>query len=325
MIVTQTPFRICLGGGGTDLPAYYIKHGGFIFATGITKYMYIAVSEPFDDLIRLKYSKYETVDDIEKIEHTIAREALRLLNIKGGIDVVSLADLPAGIGLGSSSCYAVGLLGALHSFKWERRTQKELAEEACKLEIDILKEPVGKQDQYMAAFGGLTVLIIDKDGCVSITNARINSDTSRDLNRNMLLFYTGTTRDAKEVLSDQRQNIINKKALDDMHFIKDIGFKVLEAAESGNITDIGLLFDEHWRHKKKTSSKMTNKHFDEIYEIAKEEGALGGKIPGAGGSGCCLFYVESHHKKFIEKMEKLGLRQIRYKFDLNGTRIIADE
>ncbi|CUS84506.1 GHMP kinases N terminal domain-containing protein [Candidatus Kryptonium thompsonii] len=191
MIITRTPFRITLGGGGTDLPSYYSKYGGFIFAAGINKYMYISVNRPIvDDLVRVKYSKSEIVSHREELQHDIAREAMRMMNIEKGIEIVSMADVPAGTGLGSSSCYAVGLLNALHTMKREFVDLQTLAEEACELEINRLGKPIGKQDQYMAAFGGLTVLDIDKDGTVKVRKARVSDTTIDDLNRNLLMFYT---------------------------------------------------------------------------------------------------------------------------------------
>ena len=327
MIITRTPFRITLGGGGTDLPAYYSKYGGFIFSAGIDKYMFIALnSSAVDDLIRLKYSQSETVDHCNKLKHGIAREALKMMDIKKGIEIASLADVPAGTGLGSSSCYAVGLLNALHAFKKNEITPRQLAEKACKLEIDILKKPVGKQDQYMAAFGGLTVLDISKNGKVKVRKASVSEETIDNLNRNLLSFYTKKTRSAEEILSEQSKNAKeNKKnVIENMHHIKEIGYKILRAAESGNITNIGLLFDKHWQHKKKISTRMSNPCFDKIYKIAKESGALGGKISGAGGGGFFTFYIEKNHANFRQTMKKLGLREMKYLFNSEGSKVLAN-
>ncbi|TRZ83062.1 galactokinase [bacterium] len=327
MIITRTPFRITLGGGGTDLPAYYSKYGGFIFAAGIDKYMFIVLNRSaVDDLVRLKYSQSETVNYCSELKHEIAREALKMMNIENGIEISSLADIPAGTGLGSSSCYAVGLLNALHAFKKSKITPGQLAEKACNLEIDILKKPIGKQDQYMATFSGLTVLDINKDGRVKVRHADISGETINSLNRNMLMFYTNTSRDANIILSEQSNGAKQQKknVIENMHYIKEIGYQILDATESGNITDIGLLFDKHWQHKKKISTKMSNPRFNKIYDIAKENGALGGKISGAGGGGFFVFYIEKKHKKFIDTMEKLGLREMKYSFDFEGTRVLAN-
>jgi len=326
MIITRTPFRITLGGGGTDLPSYYSKYGGFIFAVGINKYMYIILNRPFDELIRVKYSKSETVKNREEVKHDIAREAMKMLDIERAVEIVSIADLPAGTGLGSSSCYAVGILNALHAFKRKYISLYDLAEEACKLEIDILRAPVGKQDQYMATFGGLTILTIGKDGKVKVREAQIINSITEDLNRNLLMFYTNISRSAHRILSKQCKGAREEKknVVENMHYIKEIGYKILEAVESGNLTDVGLLFDKHWQYKKKISSKMSNPRFDEIYEIAKNNGALGGKICGAGGGGFFVFYVENNHEKFIKKMQELNLRPMKYRFDFEGTKVLVN-
>ncbi len=327
MIITRTPFRFTLGGGGTDLPAYYSKYGGFIFSAGINKYMFINVNRPIvDDLVRVKYTKSEIVDHIDKLQHDIAREALKMIGIERAIEIISLADIPAGTGLGSSSCYSVGLLNALHTLKREYIPLQKLAEEACDLEISRLGRPIGKQDQYMAAFGGLTVLDIEKEGTVHVRAAKVEDSTIDDLNRNLLMFYTGTSRNTDTILSEQSKGTKEKKknVVESMNYIKEIGYKILEAVESGNITDVGLLFDQHWQYKKKISAKMSNPCFDKIYEIAKENGALGGKISGAGGGGFFLFYVEENHTKFREAMKKMALREMRYRFDFEGTKVLVN-
>jgi len=327
MIITRTPFRITLGGGGTDLPSYYSKYGGFIFAATINKYMFICVNRPIvDDLVRVKYSKSETVNHRDELQHDIAREAMRMMGIDNALEIVSMANVPAGTGLGSSSCYAVGLLNALHTMKREYVTVKEIAEEACRLEIDILKKPIGKQDQYMAAFGGLTVLDIDKDGTVNVRKANVSEATLDDLNRNLLMFYTNISRNAVDILSEQSKGAKEEKndVIESLHYIKELGYKILDAAESGNITDIGLMFDQHWQYKKRISSKISNPRFDEIYEIARRSGALGGKILGAGGGGFFLFYVEEKQGKFREKMKGLGLKEMRYRFDFEGTKVVVN-
>jgi D-glycero-alpha-D-manno-heptose-7-phosphate kinase len=327
MIITRTPFRLTLGGGGTDLPSYYSKFEGFIFAAGINKYMFISVNRPIlDNLIRVKYSKSEIVAHRDELKHPIAKEAMRMTGIEDSVEIVSIADIPAGTGLGSSSCYAVGLLNALHTMKREYIPLQELAEEACDLEINRLGEPIGKQDQYMAALGGLTVLDIKKDGHVNVRAAKLEDSTLDDLNRNLLMFYTSTTRRANEILSEQSKGIKEGKrnVVERMHYIKEIGYEILEAVENGNITDVGLLFDKHWQHKKMMSAKISNPQFDEIYEIAKRNGALGGKISGAGGGGFFLFYTEKNHSRLRDAMRKLNLIEMRYRFDLEGTKVLVN-
>jgi D-glycero-alpha-D-manno-heptose-7-phosphate kinase len=327
MIITRTPFRITLGGGGTDLPAYYAKYGGFIFAAGINRYMFINLNRPVvDDLIRIKYTKSETVERLDQVQHEIARAAMGMTGIKNALEIVSMADVPAGTGLGSSSCYAVGLLNALHTLNRDYVSLRDLAEEACRLEIDILKKPIGKQDQYMAAFGGLTVLNIDKDGRVDVKKANVSQETADDLNNNLLMFYTNTQRDANHILAELNTGAASdrKNVVESMHYIKEIGHKVLAAVESGNITDVGLLFDKHWEYKKKISAKMSNPRFDEIYAVAKQNGALGGKISGAGGGGFFVFYVEKNHSRFRQTMKTIGLREMRYRFDVEGTKVLVN-
>jgi len=326
MIISRTSFRITLGGGGTDLKSYYSKYGGFILSTAINKYMYLILSEPFDDLIRLKYlGTEEVVKRPEELKHNVAREILKLLSIDEKLDIVSLADLPAGTGLGSSGCYTIGLLNALYEYKDKYISPTELAEVACNIEMDILKYPSGKQDPYMAALGGTTILNIGKTGSV-ITYSISDLDLS-DLNNNMLMFYTSIQRQANEVLYDQSNRISlgDKDTIDSLHNIKDIGIKILEAIVTKNYTDVGLLFNEHWKNKKKTSIKISNSVFDDVYDYGIRNGAIGGKLSGAGSGGFFLFYVEQNHDIFIEKMECIGLKHMRYSFEKSGTRIILSE
>ncbi|HOO77040.1 MAG TPA: galactokinase [bacterium] len=326
MIITRTPFRVTLGGGGTDLPAYYERHGGLIIAAGIAKYMYINVNQPFDRMVRVKYSESETVKTVTEVRHNIAREALKINGFQRGIEVASIADIPAGTGLGSSSCYTVGLLNALHTLKMEYMDLYRLAEEACRLEIDILGYPIGKQDQYMAAFGGITVLEIDRTGQVEVKKLHLDPDLIENLNRNLMMFFTHTFHRANDILAEQSSSAraARPEVLSNMHRIKEIGYLVLAALEEGNLTEIGRLFDEHWRCKRAISPKMSNPRFDEIYESALEAGALGGKISGAGGGGFFVFYVEQDHAKFREKMAARGLRPMRYRFDFEGTKVLAN-
>lgn len=327
MIITRTPFRFTLGGGGTDLPSYYSKYGGFVFAAGINKYMFISINRPVvDDLVRVKYSKSETVSHRDELQHDIAREAMRMMEIENALEIVSMADAPAGTGLGSSGCYGVGLLNALHALKREYVPLQQLAEEACDLEINRLKKPIGKQDQYMAAFGGLTILEIGKGGRVTATKANIPETAIDDLSRNLLMFYTSTSRNANVILDKQNRSAEqgDQRVVELLHRIKEIGYKIREAAEGGNLTDIGLLFDQHWQCKKTLSPEVSNSDFDVIYNIAKEKGALGGKIVGAGGGGFFIFYVEERQARFREEMKKLGLREMRYRFDFEGTKVLVN-
>ncbi len=327
MIITRTPFRITLGGGGTDLPSYYEKHGGFIFSFAINKYMFITVKRPFaDHLIRLKYNISETVEKVSELKHDIARECLTKLNISDSIDVVSMADIPAGSGLGSSSSYTVGLLNALHTMNRDYIPLQELAEEACDIEMYRLNKPMGKQDQYLATFGGFTILDITKDGKVNVKRADINNSTIEGLNRNLLSFYTGVQRKNVGILDRQNKSTEKneKQVVESLHYIKESGYKILEIAENGNITELGKMFDEHWKYKKRLAKGITNPHFDKVYEIAKNNGALGGKITGAGGGGFFLFYCEENHSKLRKAMQDVGLKEMRFDFDHEGTKVLVN-
>ncbi len=289
--------------------------------------MYVDVNRPTsDDLIRIKYSEAETVESINDVRHQVAREVLRFTGIEKNIEVSSVADIPAVTGLGSSSCYAVGLLNALHTLKREHVSLEQLAEEDFKIEAEMLKRPIGKQDPYLAAFGGLTVLDIGKDGKVKVRKANISLEVADELNQNMLIFFTGYTRSADTILTEQSKAVMEEKkeVVDSMHYIKELGYEILEAVEEGDLDEVGRKFHAHWQHKKKISSKMTSPEFDKIYEVALANGALGGKISGAGGGGFFTFYVPQNHRKFREAMRGFGLREMRYHFDFEGSKVIAD-
>jgi D-glycero-alpha-D-manno-heptose-7-phosphate kinase len=328
MFITRTPFRITFGGGGTDLPSFYKKHGGFIFCGAIDKYMFISVNRPIiDDLIRIKYSESETMSSIHEVRHDIARECCKMMGIERAIEIISMADVPAGTGLGSSSCYAVGLLNALHSLKRDYISLKELAEEACSIEIDILKKPIGKQDHYIATFGGLMVLEIDRDGTVEVRSAGLKPDTIERLESNILLFYEGTSRNSNAILADQSKKAEQERGpvVDSMFRIKEIGRRILKVMENGQLNEFGELMHEHWMAKKRISDKMSNFRIDEIYEAARASGALGGKIMGAGGGGFFMFYCENSNKYKLRKvMQENGLRELRYHFDFEGTKVLAN-
>ena len=327
MIITRTPFRFTLGGGGTDLPSYYSRFGGLVFAAAIDKYMYIAVNRPIvDDLVRVKYSSSETVETVAQLKHELAKAALEYVGISNAIEVISMADIPAGTGLGSSSCYMVGLLNALYTLKRDLRSVGEIAESACHLEMNVLQKPVGKQDQYLAAHGGLPILEIEKDGKVKVRQAKIDFATVDELNRNTLIFYTGITRSADEILRHQ-DNAVKKEntvVTDSLHQIKEIGYEIIEALESGNLDRFGLLMDEHWEAKKRLSSKIANEKIHKVYDIAKANGALGGKVTGAGGGGFFVLYTNNRHHQLRRAMVAEGLRELRYRFDNDGTKCLVN-
>lgn len=331
MIVTRTPFRVTLGGGGTDLPSYYGQHGGFIFAMGLDKYMYVIVNRPtVSHKIRLHYSESEVVDHVDELRHELAREALRAHGVRDSFEVASIADLPAGTGLGSSSCYLVGLLNALHHDRRDYVPLQQLAEEACRIELDILKQPIGKQDQYMATYGGLTVLEIARDGMVAVRQLRPSSGDIAELVASTHIYYTGSQRDAREVLKDQnvamqtRDTADHARVADSLHRIKDLGHRILEAIEHSNFDRWGQLLDEHWQNKKRMSAKISLAAVDKIYDEVKERfGVLGGKIVGAGGGGFLMLYAPKQHADLERFMQSRGMPRMHYTVEPEGTKVVA--
>lgn len=331
MIVTRTPFRVTLGGGGTDLPSYYSQNGGFIFAMGLDKYMYVSVNRPVvGSKIILHYTQSEVVDHVGELRHELAREALRMHKVESNFEVASMADLPAGTGLGSSSCYLVGLLNALHHDRRDYVPLQTLAEEACHIELDILKEGIGKQDQYMAAFGGLTVMEIARDGKVEVRQLRPSSSDIAEFVAHTHIYYTGAQRDAREVLADQNVAMQKKESSDharvseSLHRIKDLGYRILEAIEASNFDTWGRLLHEHWQNKKKMSKKISLSRVDEIYDTVRERfGVLGGKIIGAGGGGFLMLYCPSNPKTLERFMLEQGMPRMHYTIEPEGTKVVA--
>jgi D-glycero-alpha-D-manno-heptose-7-phosphate kinase len=295
MIITKTPVRLPLGGGGTDLASYSSKFGGFFVAAALDKYNYIAVKRRFENGFRISYSKTEITDKVEDIQQPIVREALKLLNVSDYLEMVSIADVPGRSGLGGSSSYAVGVLNALHCFKRENVSRETLAEEACRLEIDILKEPIGKQDQYVASFGGINCYEIERDGTVHVNPLALSPHTLAELENNLLLFYTGIKRDASRILAEHKQDEEKgvKRVIETVHEIKKIGYRVGDSLAAGDTRTFGELLDVHWRTKKNLSDQVSNDRIDQLYALAKRSGALGGKIMGAGGGGFFMFYSEN--------------------------------
>jgi len=327
MIVTRTPFRLTLGGGGTDLPSFYREHGGFIFAVGLDKYMYLNVKPPIlEDTIRVQYSKLEVVHHVDELQHTLAREALRFLHIENGIEIVSIADVPSGTGLGSSSCYLVGLLNALHCLEQAQASPWQLAQEACHIELDRLRKPIGKQDQYMAAFGGLSTLEIAKDGTVSVNRAHLDMELLQALESNIFLFYTGAARDATAILQkqDAATKDKDKNVVDSLLEIKDIGIEIRDAVVRGNLRRFGELLDVHWHTKKRLSNGVSNPQIDAWYDLAKRHGAIGGKISGAGGGGFLMLYCEDRKSCLREAMRGAGLRELSCRFEFEGSKVVFD-
>ena len=324
MIIARSPLRITLGGGGTDLPSYYREHEGFLLAAAIDKYVYVNVMRPFTPGIYLKYSKLEHVELIDEVKHPIIREALRILDFSTPqVEITTLADIPAGTGLGSSGSFTTALLKALYTHRKRHLHQEELAEMACHIEIDLLGEPIGKQDQYIAAIGGITFFTFHQDDKVSATPLVISMETMFDLEDNLLLFFTGVSRSAGSILKDQQIRSQNNEddMLSNLHYIKKLGFRSKEALESGNTVLFGELMHEHWEHKKRRSVGMSNPQIDEWYDLAMKNGAIGGKLVGAGGGGFLMFMAQDRNK-LRHTMAVEGLEEVRFRFDFEGTKVV---
>jgi D-glycero-alpha-D-manno-heptose-7-phosphate kinase len=327
MIISRAPVRFSLGGGGTDIPAYYERFGGYLVASAIDKYIYVSANKRFYDDIRLSYSKTEIVPNVDRIEHRIFREALKMTGVTKGIELTSVADVPANSGLGSSSSFTVALLNALHTYRRHFCSSRELAEQACQLEINRLGEPIGKQDQYIAAIGGVTGFTFNQDGTVEIEPVAVADEVLDDLQNNLCIIYSGVERAASVVLSEQGKRVrdLDQGTVDRMHRIKQLGHEVKRILVSGNIDAYGELLHEHWTNKRKLASKMTDSVIDEHYEAARKAGALGGKLMGAGGGGFFMLYTRPEDKRrVIETMTARGLRQLRFRFDVDGARIVAN-
>jgi D-glycero-alpha-D-manno-heptose-7-phosphate kinase len=322
MIITRTPLRISIGGGGTDLPSYYERRGGFFISAAIDRYVYIAINDTFTDGYVIKYSALERADAVDDIEHPLVREALRLHPIGDAKEIVSIADIPAGTGLGSSGAFTVGLLRALHAHRREHVSAAQLAEEACHIEIDVLGEPVGKQDQYIAAFGGLSRFEISPDGTVDATTLGVSDATLRDLEEHLLLFFTGYSRRAGEVLSDQKQRSIegDDTMLRRLAETEAIGRRIGEALEAGETETYGSLMHEHWLAKRERSPHMSNFDIDRWYELGTDNGAIGGKLVGAGAGGFLLFYAKDV-RQLREAMSSAGLTEVRFAIDHDGSTV----
>jgi D-glycero-alpha-D-manno-heptose-7-phosphate kinase len=324
MLITRTPLRITLGGGGTDLPSYYEQHGGLVLAAAITKHIYITVNTTFTNDYFLKYSALERVDDVEDIAHPIVREILRAHDIGPNVEIVSTADIPAGTGLGSSGSFTVGLLKAAHALERDHVSAAELGREACEIEIDRLGRSVGKQDQYIAAFGGITCFTFEPDGCVDVSPLRLTTDTQYELQEHLLMFFTGYSRDADQVLIEQKVRSMSGDSamIDNLHYVKELGLRSITALEKGNTEEFADLMHEHWEHKKHRSSSMSNPRIDQWYETGRANGARGGKLVGAGGGGFLLFYADDPGA-LRSAMRDEGLSELRFAFDPDGSTIIV--
>ena len=337
MILTRAPFRLPLGGGGSDLPSYYKEFEGFLITAAINKYMYISINEPaVIDKIKINYSSVEIVspNEINQIKHDIVREALKYLKMYYPLEISSMADLAAGTGMGSSSAYTVALLKALNQIKRRYLSIDELAEEACKVEIDLIGKPIGKQDQYASAYGGIIQMEIDNLGHVIVTPLELEQEVVFELENRLLMFYTNINRDATSLLASQNQKITESKtkkktdklsAIEAMHRIKKIGYHVKQTLIDGDVDAFGQLLHEHWTVKKSISTHMSNPQIDNWYDLAMRNGALGGKIMGAGGGGFLLLCVKNGKRKLLRKaMEDAGLRYMDFRFDWEGVKTLVN-
>lgn len=327
MIIARSPLRITLGGGGTDLPSYYRGHEGFVISAAIDRYVYVTVMRPFKEGIYLKYSQLEQVERITEVRHPIIREALQLVGFRTPqVEITTLADIPAGTGLGSSGSFTTALLKALHAHRRRHLGQEELAQLACHIEIDRLGEPVGKQDQYIAAYGGLTCFTFRQDDTVDVQPLAVDMNTLFDLEDNLLLFFTGFSRSASGILKDQHVRSQQQDAgmLDNLHYVKALGYRSRDALVAGDTLRFGELMHEHWEHKKKRSGGMSNPQIDAWYELGLRNGAVGGKLVGAGGGGFLMFMARDR-KRLLEAMAGAGLEQVRFKFDFEGTRLTMSD
>jgi D-glycero-alpha-D-manno-heptose-7-phosphate kinase len=324
MIIVRSPLRITLGGGGTDLPSYYREHEGFLVAAAIDRYVYITIHQMFQSGFIIKYSQLERVERREHIHHPIVREALALTGVTDKVEITSMADIPAGTGLGSSGSFTTALLRALHAHQKTIISTHDLAEQACHIEIERLREPIGKQDQFIAAYGGVTCFRFHKSGEVEVWPAAVSAETLYNLEDSLVLFFTGTSRSASAILKDQDDRSKSKDSaiIENLHYVKDLGLRSLKALETGDLRKFGALMDEHWQHKKKRSGTMSNPEIDKWYELAMRNGALGGKLIGAGGGGFLLFYTED--KKLVRHaLREAGLEEVRIRFDFEGTKTLV--
>jgi D-glycero-alpha-D-manno-heptose-7-phosphate kinase len=325
MIIARSPLRITLGGGGTDLPSYYREHEGFLVAAAIDRYVYITLHTTFVDYLIVKYSQLETVTSADEIRHPIIREALKMLDVScKRLEIASMADIHAGTGLGSSGSFTTALLRALHAYQKNIVSPQIIAEQACHIEIDRLCEPIGKQDQFIAAYGGVTCFRFNKNDSVDVQPAAVSAETLYNLEDGLVMFFTGVSRSASAIMKDQddRSKMKDTSIIENLHYVKDLGLRSLKALETGDLHKFGMLMDEHWQHKKKRSIAMSNPAIDKWYDLAKCNGAVGGKLIGAGGGGFLLFYTEDK-KRLRHALSGAGLEEVRIRFDFEGTKTIV--
>jgi D-glycero-alpha-D-manno-heptose-7-phosphate kinase len=325
MIIARSPLRISLGGGGTDLPSYYRQHTGYVIAAAINKYVYITLHETFTQNLSVRYSKMEVVQETSEIQHPIVREALVMMDLpRPSLDIASMADVPAGTGLGSSGSFSTALLRGLHTYKRIFISPQRLARKACEIEIDILKEPVGKQDQYIAACGGITEFTFHPNEDVEVVPLRLSSDTLASLEEDLLLFYTGATRSSSDILIDQNVKTLggDEDMIANLHCMKQLGYESKKALERGDMEAFAELMNVHWERKRWRSRGMSSSEIDDCYALARRNGALGGKLIGAGGGGFLMFYAKDK-PRLRAAMRCAKLQEMRFHFDFQGTTIVA--
>jgi D-glycero-alpha-D-manno-heptose-7-phosphate kinase len=326
VIIVRSPLRITLGGGGTDLPSYYREHEGFLIAAAIDRYVYITLHRTFQPGIIIKYSQLERVDRVEDIQHPIIREALLFTGASDKLEIASMADIPAGTGLGSSGSFTTAMLRALHTHQKNIVSPHSLAEQACYIEIDRIGEPIGKQDQFIAAYGGVTCFKFNKNDSVEVAPAPLSIETRHNLEDGLVMFFTGMSRSASSILKrqDDKSKAKDGPMIDNLHYVKDLGMRSLKVLEAGDLVTFGELMDKHWHYKRKRSGDMSNSQIDSWYKLALRNGAIGGKLIGAGGGGFLMFYTEEK-KRLRHAMREAGLEEVRFRFDFEGTKTLVND
>ncbi|KPL81053.1 GHMP kinase [Ornatilinea apprima] len=320
MIIVQTPLRVSLFGGGTDFYSYFSQHGGCVLSAAIDKYIFVTIKQRFDKKIRVGYTKTEMVDTIEEVQHELIREALRKTGIKQGIEITTMGDIPsAGSGLGSSSTVTVGALQAMYTYLGEIVTADRLAQEACEIEIDILKKPIGIQDQYIVSYGGLRLIEFTKEGVITSRRLNLGEKGYRLLSNNLMLFFTGITRSASSILQEQNNKVTDNHAY--LQQLKQFAYDAFNLIENGNVDSIGEMLHESWQIKKKLASNITNGPIEDYYEAARKAGAIGGKISGAGGGGFLLLYCPANKQENVRQVLS-GLQELPFSIERDGTKVI---
>ncbi|HJS19477.1 MAG TPA: GHMP kinase [Anaerolineales bacterium] len=320
MIIVQTPLRISFFGGGTDFPSFFMEEGGCVLSSAIDKYIFVVVKERFDNKLRVGYTQTEMVDSVDEIQHELIREALRTTGIRSALEVTTMGDIPSeGSGLGSSSTVTVGALHALYTYLGEIVTAERLAREACMIEIDRLKKPIGIQDQYIAAYGDLRYFDFLPDGQVKAERVPLDTEARRAFNDRFLLFFTGVSRRADHILKEQKENIGNRLSV--LREIKQLVHESRKVLAGGDFDAFGLFMHESWKLKKSLAGSITNNVIDELYESARRCGAIGGKITGAGGGGFLLLYVPYERQSAVRNA-LCGLRELPFRLESDGTKVI---